>query len=72
MVGGLTSINLTKIDVLCGLKEVKIGVKYIIDGKPVEGDRMPSTISELSKVEMVYEGSYIPVYPICPSDGSLL
>jgi adenylosuccinate synthase len=33
MVNGFSSINLTKLDVLTGFETVKIGTKYILDGK---------------------------------------
>jgi len=40
MVNGYTSINITKLDVLDKLDEVKIGVKYKLNGKEI--DYMPS------------------------------
>lgn len=46
MINGFTSVNLTKLDVLTGLDEVKIGVEYIQVGK--DGSRkavaMPSSL----------------------------
>lgn len=36
MINDYTSINLTKLDVLDQLKEIKIGVAYKLDGKPLE------------------------------------
>jgi adenylosuccinate synthase len=53
MVNGFTSINLTKLDVLTGFDTVRIGAKYICDGKEVEG--MPASLSQYSKVVVVYE-----------------
>ena len=53
MLNDFSSINITKLDVLDGMKEIKIGYKYQIDGKEI--DYMPSTIEELNKVSVVYE-----------------
>lgn len=53
MLNDFSSINITKLDVLDGMKEIKIGCKYQIDGKDI--DYMPSTIEELNKVSVVYE-----------------
>jgi Adenylosuccinate synthetase (EC 6.3.4.4) len=50
---GLSSIAITKLDVLSGLKKIKACVSYKIDGK--ELDYFPSTIDELSRVEPKYE-----------------
>jgi adenylosuccinate synthase len=57
MVGGLASLNLTKLDVLGGLRTLRIGTHYVIDGERLECGHMPSTCYELSKVKMEYEGS---------------
>eukprot|EP00611_Tribonema_gayanum_P024094 TRINITY_DN5226_c2_g1_i3.p1 TRINITY_DN5226_c2_g1~~TRINITY_DN5226_c2_g1_i3.p1 ORF type:complete len:225 (+),score=81.13 TRINITY_DN5226_c2_g1_i3:91-765(+) len=53
LVNGYTGLNLTKLDVLTGLKEVKIGVAYVVDGKRLKG--MPSNLKTLSGVEVEYE-----------------
>jgi len=37
MINGYTSLNLTKLDVLDGFKEIKVGTKYKLDGKEIEG-----------------------------------
>lgn len=37
MINGYTSLNLTKLDVLDGFKEIKVATKYKLDGKEVEG-----------------------------------
>jgi adenylosuccinate synthase len=50
---GLSSIAITKLDVLSGLKKIKACVSYKIDGKEV--DYFPSTLDELSRVEAKYE-----------------
>ncbi|KAG8748153.1 hypothetical protein FRC10_008886 [Ceratobasidium sp. 414] len=36
-VNGYDSLNLTKLDVLDGMKEIKVGVSYILDGREMEG-----------------------------------
>lgn len=50
-----TSINITKLDVLSGLDEIKIGIAYKIDGKTLPKGMMPSTLIDLAKVEVEYE-----------------
>lgn len=50
---GLSSINLTKLDVLSGLKKIKIATHYELNGKKLEG-YMPARIEELAKCEVKY------------------
>jgi adenylosuccinate synthase len=50
---GLTSLSVTKLDVLTGLKTLKIGVAYELDGKRVES--MPASLKNLSRCVPVYE-----------------
>lgn len=50
---GYTHVNLTKLDVLDGFDEIKIGVEYMIDGEPI--DCMPASLDDLGKVEVKYE-----------------
>lgn len=52
-INGTTSINLTKLDVLSGQKELKIATGYLIDGKPL--DYYPASLELLKKVEVQYE-----------------
>jgi len=52
-INGVTHINLTKLDVLDGLNEIKIGIAYKIDGQVL--DSVPSTVDELEKVVVEYE-----------------
>ncbi len=52
-VNGFTRIALTKIDVLDGLKEVKICTSYEIDGKKT--DRFPTDLREVEKAIPIYE-----------------
>jgi len=47
-INGYSSINITKLDVLSDLDEIKIGVNYKINGKVI--DYMPANIEELSHV----------------------
>ena len=52
-INGFTHLNLTKLDVLTGLPEIKLGVKYMLNG--VELDEMPASLREFSECEVVYE-----------------
>jgi adenylosuccinate synthase len=54
-INGYTSLNITKLDVLSGFDEIKIGTHYTIDGKRLPEGHMPSTIPELAKVKVEYE-----------------
>ncbi|ETO17364.1 hypothetical protein RFI_19957, partial [Reticulomyxa filosa] len=47
-----SSINITKLDVLTGLNEIKIGKAYILDGKRLRPGAMPSLMTDLAKVEV--------------------
>jgi len=53
MINGYTSLNLTKIDVLTGLEEVKIGKGYKYKGKYLSC--MPASLEVLGQVEVEYE-----------------
>jgi adenylosuccinate synthase len=50
---GIHGIALTKLDVLDGLAEIKVGVGYILDGKRI--DRFPAAEEAQRRVEPVYE-----------------
>lgn len=50
---GFTSIAITKIDVLCGYKEVKVCTGYEIDGKIV--NHFPASLSKLEAAKPVYK-----------------
>lgn len=54
-INGYTYINLTKLDCLSGLDELKIGVAYQIEGKDLSNCLMPSSIAKLEKVNVRYE-----------------
>ena len=55
MINGYSSINITKLDVLTGLDELKIGTSYKIGDRILSPGEMPATLEELSKVSVVYE-----------------
>jgi adenylosuccinate synthase len=50
---GITGIALTKLDVLDGLNEIRVGVGYMLDGKKM--DRFPASEEAQKRVEPVYE-----------------
>lgn len=51
--GGIDGIALTKIDVLDGMKEIKICTGYKLDGKVI--DYLPAGAPEQARVEPIYE-----------------
>lgn len=53
MLNEYSSLCLTKLDVLSGLEELKIGVKYKLNNKELES--FPGTLEDLKNVEVVYE-----------------
>merc|ERR1712100_468407 len=55
MINGYRSLNITKLDVLSILDEIKIGVAYKIDGKRLPDGQMPSSLEGLGAVEVEYE-----------------
>ncbi|AXS41785.1 adenylosuccinate synthase [Breoghania sp. L-A4] len=50
---GITGLALTKLDVLDGLKEIKICVGYMLDGKEI--DYLPASQGAQARVEPIYE-----------------
>lgn len=54
LVNGITQINLTKLDVLSGMKEIKLGVKYI-DANGNERLGIPASLTEYSNLQLEYE-----------------
>ncbi|MCU0595641.1 MAG: adenylosuccinate synthetase, partial [Desulfobacterota bacterium] len=50
---GLNSLTVTKLDVLTGLKTLKIAVAYTLDGKRVVS--MPASLKRLARCVPVYE-----------------
>lgn len=53
MINGFTAINLTKLDVLTGIEEIKIGKGYRYKGELLEG--MPANLKVLSDIEVEYD-----------------
>ncbi|CUS15832.1 unnamed protein product [Tuber aestivum] len=47
-----TSLNLTKLDILDGLKEIKVAVGYRVDGEELES--FPADLTILERVEPIY------------------
>eukprot|EP01037_Dinobryon_pediforme_P019102 gene19102-19462_t len=53
MLNGATEVNLTKLDVLSGFEEIKIGSKYTSEGQEVIG--MPASLEQYAQVAVTYE-----------------
>ncbi len=53
MINGFTALNLSKLDVLDDLEEIKIAVGYKLDGKNL--DCFPALLEDLERVEVEYE-----------------
>ena len=51
-INGVTSINLTKLDVLTGFQTIKIGVGYKLDDKKI--DYIPASLEDFDRVEVEY------------------
>lgn len=54
-INGYNSINLTKLDVLSKLKDIKIGVCYMRNGERLNYGEMPSTLTGLGECSIDYE-----------------
>ncbi|KAL7663326.1 Adenylosuccinate synthetase [[Candida] zeylanoides] len=52
LINGYTSLNITKLDVLDGFKEIKVGVAYHKDGQKIT--YFPEDLHKLAKVEVEY------------------
>lgn len=50
---GITSVNLTKLDVLYGFETIKIGVSYKLNGEPISF--IPASLEDFDNVEVLYE-----------------
>jgi len=48
---GYSSINMTKLDVLTGIKKIEVATHYELNGKKLEG-RMPPTLDDLAKCKI--------------------
>ena len=53
MINGFTSLNLTKLDVLDDLDEIKVATGYTLDGEVMES--FPARLEDLARVELSYE-----------------
>lgn len=53
MINGYHSLNLTKLDILDALPEIKVGVEYRLNGKQIES--IPGNLEHFQKVEIKYE-----------------
>lgn len=53
MLDSFDSLCLTKLDVLTGMEVIRVGRKYLLDGKEVKG--IPSEQQDLARVEVVYD-----------------
>jgi len=54
-INGYSVINITKLDVLSTLEELKIGVAYKLDSRTLEYGEMPSSFEFLSQIQVEYE-----------------
>jgi adenylosuccinate synthase len=52
-IAGIDGIALTKLDVLDGFKELKVGVGYMLDGERI--DRLPASSGAQARVTPIYE-----------------
>jgi len=52
-INNFSFLALTKLDVLSGLKEIRVAIAYILDGKRTE--RFPAVASQLERVQPIYE-----------------
>ena len=53
MINGYHSINITKLDVLDGFEEIKIGIAYRLNGELLSS--FPADLKMLENVEVIYE-----------------
>jgi len=51
-INGYDTLNLTKLDILDDLEEIKVAVKYLVDGKELVG--FPADLEKLKAVEVSY------------------
>ena len=50
---GLTSINMTKLDVLTGIDKIKVATHYELNGRRLDGE-MPASLDDLGKCQVKY------------------
>ena len=53
MINGYTSINITKLDVLDELEEIKVGVGYKLNGASIS--TFPANLEDVANLEVEYE-----------------
>lgn len=53
MLNGYTALNLTKLDVLTGLAEIRVGTAYTLRGQRLAG--FPASLEDLAECTVVYE-----------------
>ena len=59
LLNAYTSLNVTKLDVLNGLDEIRLAKKYKLNGNPLPTGVMPPTIEELAEVDVEWESLVI-------------
>jgi len=52
-INGFSSLNITKLDVLSGIKNLKVATHYELDGKKLNGS-VPATVQDLAKCKTIY------------------
>ncbi len=52
-INGLSSINMTKLDVLSGIPKIKIATHYELNGRRLDGE-MPASLDDLAKCQVKY------------------
>ena len=52
-INGFASLNMTKLDVLTGFKNLKVATHYELNGQKLDGS-MPATVDELAKCKTIY------------------
>jgi len=52
LINGYDALNLTKLDILDDLDEIKVAVKYVVDGKELAG--FPANLEVLARAEVSY------------------
>jgi adenylosuccinate synthase len=55
MINGYSVLNLTKLDCLSGVKQIKMGVRYELDGRELPYGCFPDSLHDLGRVKVVYE-----------------
>lgn len=55
MLNNYNSLNVTKLDVLSDLDELKIGVAYTLRGRRLAPGEMPAVLDDLAEVKVEYE-----------------